>query len=336
MVEGEKYYQFEPRINDFGDNYHKSDEDVYASIDDAVRNLRRKYRTYNEYAQALQVIEKYLDNLMVKYGGPKNFKIARQLGTVVEFVPPIPKFRKTEENRLLDKYGILLSDKVFEVDYELSDEENEKMYNMDDWGPGLEVKPIKKNPMSLDKKEMRKLSHEENIAEEINLLTKISESSVLAGGKINRKSHKNLSKALRKRRKDLLSCQYTERIEDLINTYNNDIIGKTYINDKNDETTLYRGVLIPTQEMEAIHVSKSLHEAGIIDKDDYSAVRTKKLRKMMKKEEKKKKKGKKKKKNKNCIDNFVNDYTDSEFTSFDDVGREMQSLTADKIRCLED
>jgi hypothetical protein len=45
--------------------------------------------------------------------------MAIMLKNVTEYIPPIPKFRNTSENKLLHKYGSILSEQVEEVDYEI-------------------------------------------------------------------------------------------------------------------------------------------------------------------------------------------------------------------------
>lgn len=320
----EKYYQFEPKFNDFGDNYHKPDELVYANIDTAVKEIKRKYRKYSDYARAIETISSYMENLVETYGGMDNFKMAIMLKNVTEYIPPIPKFRNTSENKLLHKYGSILSEQVEEVDYEIDPEmEYEIEFGYD---IGFDYKYVNDVPFELTGSEKRTMSFStdggaSDIARDLDLLatyeSEVRSKDKKKGKKYKRKNHLNVIKNFRKNAKKSHFYEKPTGMLEIFEEHNNDVSGITdHLDNKITGRVMYKGVAIERSEIEALEVNKLLESAGIIDKIDTSMFKSKKLRKMIKNEEKDAKKGsKKKKKNKKVavddISDFVDDYIDA-------------------------
>lgn len=93
---------FDSKVNDFGDEYHKPD--VEASITDSeslrrVKSLKRRYRDFGEYCDAVMIFEDYMDELVDKYGGKKRFRNLLLMGIVKEYIPVIPQLKKTKFNK---------------------------------------------------------------------------------------------------------------------------------------------------------------------------------------------------------------------------------------------
>lgn len=330
------YLQFEPKIHDFGDKYHLADDDIYSNIDEAVRNIRRKYRHYNDYAKAIRTIESYMEALVEKYGGIKNFKIALQLKTIKEFIPPIPKFRNTEQNRLLSKYGMMISEQVFDVDYDLSEEHVARVENASQTsGGGMEVVESRRIyvPFDMDKKTSSDtLESQQAIVDELEVLKTFSE-SVSTSKKSKKKSSHNLIKEARRRKKLLEAANRPQTVGDAIRDYNLDVLGLNPDDDK-DEHIWYKGVMIPKSELENIAVMSAFQQAGFIAKNDLSSVNSKRVRKMIRKNRADEKAKGKKKKSGSCsdeeMDQFLDSYNESdEFgTSFKAFEKEMLAFTS--------
>ena len=322
------YFQFEPRFNDFGDKYHLSDTEVYADIDEAVRNVRRKYRSYSEYVCAINTIGEYLEKLIEKYGGMENFKMAIMLKNIKEFIPPIPRFRNTYENKLLHKYGGVLSEQVFDVDLSIDDETLYKIEN--DVGEGFDYVYVKDRdiPFEISSRTLNLINRGEvdTVARDLDLLQtyKVETSKKKKGKKYTKKSHLNALKKLRKKSKKINRGE-SESISELISKYNNDVSGiSELLEDHEKGTTVYRGVVIPKAELEEIQVVTTLQRAGILPKDDFSVYKNKSLRKRVKDEVKNKKKSKKKKKKKGdsedisgFVDSYIDGNTPSNFKAFE-------------------
>lgn len=332
----ENYLQFEPRVNDFGDSYHRPDEELYSDINTAIRNIRRKYRHYNDYVIAMRTIEDYLEQLIDKYGGRKNFKIALDLGNVSEYIPPIPKFRNTANNRMQSDCGTVLSEVDGEPDFELSEEHAQAVeLERVDSGNGMDMVESHLVYLPFDvrnKSAKRILDNEDAIVSELEMLQNFSNNQSSSKKKRKKSSH-NLYKESQRRRKALDKAMRPKTIGKIIKEYNDYCNGLT--GDDDNGMTLYRGVMIPTDELNNINVAKDFQSAGFFAKEDLSTVNSKKLRKMIKKQDKKK--GKKKKhrdEDDEDMDGFIDAYDKSDKfgSSYEAFKHEMETFTSDGMR----
>lgn len=326
------YLQFEPKVHDFGDNYHKPDSELYTSMDEAVRTIRRKYRHYSDYVKAIRTIEDYLEKLVAKYGGPTNFKMAMQMKNVKEFIPPIPRFRSTEENLLYSKYGIVMSEQVFDVDYDLSEDhvqavENESRFSGN--GFGIVVDKYGYSPVKI-KSTSEIFDEGDKYAQELDMLTEFANNPQYASGKKKKrkKSSHNLLKEAKRRKKMMEKINKPKTVGDLIDDYNRDVLG---LGPDDDELNyvIYRGVAIPTDEMDNINVTKAMQQSGLIGGNELSSINSKKIRKMLKKENR----TKKKKKHDVDMDDFLEDYNSSDKfgMAFGAFQKEMAQFTSDQM-----
>lgn len=332
MVGEIDYKQFEPRLNDFGDNYHKPDELVFSNVSTAVRGIRRKYRRYNEYVAAMHIIEEYISDLIDKYGGRRNFNMALQLGNITEFIPPIPKFRKTELNLLQARAKCIIS------------EQDESKMNFDDpildealenasqtCGNGLEPSKyaLPFTPFDFKQTGAKEESDEQTIAEELDLLKKYSESEEYRAaqkGKKKDKSSRNLLKEAKRRKKALEKMRRPKTLGEIIDHYNGVCNGT--IEEDEPNFKVYKGVVIPADDFNTMAVMNSFKAAGLIRTSSIPTVNSKQLRKMIREDEKAKKKAKKKKKDdmtREEMDEFLDAYdaSDSFGTSFKAFEKEM-------------
>ena len=97
-------------VNDFGDSYHRLDNEPSSELERDVRRIRRRYRAFDEYKKAMSIYVEYMDKLADKYGGHNTFKTRLQANTVFEYIPPRPKLKKSPINDFITHHKIMISD----------------------------------------------------------------------------------------------------------------------------------------------------------------------------------------------------------------------------------
>lgn len=97
-------------VNDFGDSYHRLDNEPSSELERDVRRIRRRYRAFDEYKKAMSIYVEYMDKLADKYGGQSRFKTRLQSNTVFEYIPPVPKLKKSPINDFITHHKIMISD----------------------------------------------------------------------------------------------------------------------------------------------------------------------------------------------------------------------------------
>lgn len=95
-------------VQDFGDDYHHS-KDHQEELLKKARSILSLYYNPNDYNEANEIYEEYMDELIAKYGGKKRFKLLKQAKRIYDFIPNKPKLKMTESTKLYLKYGILNS-----------------------------------------------------------------------------------------------------------------------------------------------------------------------------------------------------------------------------------
>lgn len=110
--------EFEPKIQDFGDDYHQPIEFEERlrkdrSLLGRVKKLKRRYRNYFEYLNAMEVYSEYVDFLIDKYGGVKEFERSYLLGDMEDYLPYKPELRMTRVNKQLIKLGVRNDNKIW-------------------------------------------------------------------------------------------------------------------------------------------------------------------------------------------------------------------------------
>ena len=98
-------YDFEPIANVFeGDDYHLPDSETFdPSYMGRVKKIRRRYRNYFDYQDAVDLYNDYMKNLVQRYGGKKRFQIQYLIGNVHEYIPNFPECRKNKRNKWIKK-----------------------------------------------------------------------------------------------------------------------------------------------------------------------------------------------------------------------------------------
>jgi len=340
----DNYLQFEPRIQDFGDDYHRPDEEVFADVDNEVRNLRHKYRKFTDYVYAIRVIERYMAKLAEKYGGKRNLEEAIELGTCREYIPPMPTFRHTKENVALCENGMMLSNiDTDQQDYDLDEETQAAVDAIEGrmFSQGMEIveSDLVYLPFAIDKKTMINMDTETDaITRELEALQNYSV-AMSSSKKKKGKSKHNIAKEVKRRRKMLAKAHEPETVGDMIRRWNESVYEDPYLEGSND-MVMYRGIMIRQTELNDMKLDEALTKCGFKSKDDYSGIRNKNLRKMIKKNNKAEKKRKKKKYDFDSedMDEFIDAYNDSdafgtEFgKNFEAFEREMLAFDAAGMR----
>lgn len=335
--------EFAPRLNDFGDDYHKSDEELRVGDDELtqqVKSVRRKYRTYREYVAACDLINEYMERLVDKYGGERNFRLYYENGRVCEYIPFMPKFRNTESNRWQDEHHIILDTQIVEPQNFSIDEETDKAIELasEIGGNGCDVEVLSTEdvPSIMKDKKIRDkfLSNSDHIVEELDMLRQITVASN-SGKKKKKKSSRNLLKEA-KRRKKLLSkvgIGGGRKVKDLLKEYAARVDG-TFEEDEGDATVMYRGVTIRKSELDDIELMDIMKKAGFTRRSDNSMVHSKKMRKMIRNRTKEAKKRNKKKHSGEVDEEFLDEYIDSDQfgTNFKAFEKDMLAFTGDTVR----
>lgn len=108
----------------------------------AARQIRRTYKRYVDYLNAIQVRNKYIDTLIEKYGGEENFDRKLSMGMMKDWIPPLPVLSKRSEDYELYLSGIIpvsteclpdgTIEKVMEaMNEDLSDVELDKSFDVE-------------------------------------------------------------------------------------------------------------------------------------------------------------------------------------------------------------
>lgn len=97
-------------VNDFNDSYHRLDNEPSSELEREVRRIRRRYRAFDEYKKAMCIYVEYMDKLADKYGGKARFKTRLEANTVFEYIPPLPKLKKSPINDFITEHKIMISD----------------------------------------------------------------------------------------------------------------------------------------------------------------------------------------------------------------------------------
>lgn len=312
-------------VQDFGDNYHRFDDEPSSELEKEVRKIRRRYKDVSDYIKALAAYEEYMGLLVEKYGGPDVFKLKLKYNQVTDFVPPKPGIKPNEINKFSLKNKIIISKRRSYVLNEEILNEIENSYAADnkkeeDDGP----KVLSKS--KFDKKERKMVK------------------KILKKGEIN-----SLVRGRKSIKKDIPSIQYLEeyfytknrggygKSKDeepvfSLSEYYDGSFAKKLRDTRNEEreTVFFRGNYIDRESADELALYKQLGKIGWNSmKIMREAGVSKKITKALKKEGKKnKKKEKKKRKHDNLVVQLM---TDGGYDSFEDFQAEMESFKVSDI-----
>lgn len=120
-----------PLFNEFNDSeeFYQAIETDYEDMQLVLR-LKRKYRDFYKWQEAMMIYDQYMDYLADKYGSISVVKNSLEEGYYLDdFVPPKPKLKRTWENKQIMKSGILPARRVVQkMDYDNLKELSDKMF----------------------------------------------------------------------------------------------------------------------------------------------------------------------------------------------------------------
>lgn len=310
-------FLFEVYAVDFGDNYHRTENEPSSELERAAKKIRRRYKDVNQYLEALSVYKEYMARLMLRHGGPKLFKIKLRDGMIPEFVPPKPRIKKTPLNKAILKKGIVISSTDSRKVNEDIVERTAQALSKDVSGDGIYIdtetkvpeveKMIKKGQISprVEVKKIRSLSSAEFLEEYFN--------------------NKNLLKAKKKQ-----NTPEEDKLIPLTDIMSGKALEDQHDTEEEDDIIFYRGNYINRQSADELQLYQKLGELG------WNALKIMKnhgvgnrITKIIKSE---KKMNKKKKKKKSFVgSDFVQALIDDGYDTFGDYQRDMLNMTSSNV-----
>lgn len=321
-------------VQDFGDNYHKFNDEPSTDLERTVKKIRRRYRDISDYKKAVVAYNEYMQLLALRHGGPELLRLKIKYNKIDDFIPPIPGIKVNELNKFVMKNKIILSKRhSAEIDEEKLARAAQSYKNINDDKFANDIIP--ENPD--DKLLLEELDPND---QDVKMVRKL-----IKGGVIN--ASQGVGKG--KLRKDIESIEYLEeyfytkntsdaKIEEStpvfsLSDYYDGSFARKLVDTTNEErggTVFFRGNYIDPESADELSLYRTLGESG------WNSMRimrdfgvSKKIKNAMKKGDKKQsKKNKKKKKNDDLV---VQIMTDGGYDSFEDFKSEMESFSAEDI-----
>ena len=304
--------KYESLVNDFDDDYHKeemSTASISRSVVGKLKNLKKLYRDFGEYCDAMTLINDYLDTLIDIYGGKRRLKLLIQLGLVKHYLPPIPVLKKTKKNR---RYIVGKESRMFNDTYDAT-------ANIERIKPTIPVHKldidfgVSKKPDKYLHRALNQIDNPKYIAAELDVINQFYSEKQKAGklGKFNKKRHKKMVKKLKKKTRSRHTGYVT--IDDRIKKYYKyKDYGIDY--DMGNEFVSYKGTAYRISEAEEIEVSETLRSLGI---NLGNRILSKGARKVIRAREKEISKSKKKNKKANAArKKYMKEFTKGHYQTF--------------------
>lgn len=304
-------------VHDFGDNYHRLDNEPSNELERRIRSLKRRYKKPWEFREAYADYCEYMDYLYELHGGKEVFKLKYKNGAITEFVPYKPKLKGTPLNKFILKNKIVVS----RVDRNMIDEEKidriieeqSSTYDKNDEANVVFGKPNidKKVEDAILKRRIGGImDYKKNTTMHMSDVDYLDEFFKLKNKKKDKhKKHKESNESVYPSLTDYITGDYLDMIDDTTD---------------DDQVILYGGSYITQRALEDVDVYYKLNELGW---NSYRLMRrakgNKHIAKMFKKEEKRKKK--KQKKHNNFL---VEVMTDGGYDSYEEFEREMLDFTS--------
>lgn len=316
-------------VNDFEDSYHKEEDlDMADELLIAVRKLKRKYRDFDEWCDAMWLYKEYCYRLIDAYGGKKRFRLWYQLGWVKEYIPLKPELRRIKRNRPYIKEGMYRQAPKCEATkvppYIL---DTSKMY--------VNVKFRMKCKEDLDIQDLG--------LKDMDTVSLISDELDMIDSFYMRKRTKPVRLSHKKQRKQILAERYKEaRKKDSHDCFTykykqyvkKKLLGD-YVEDRVDPTVMryYKDISLTQAELDEIEVIDYLKSIGVsLKRKQLSKKATKIIRRQQfdtsRGKKKKGKKGKKHKKgNRKVRSSYMKKFMNGKYHTFAQFEDEMLSLT---------
>lgn len=311
------------KVNDFGDDYHKDDikSDLVDDLTiEKLSKIKRRYRDFDSYCDAMQLINEYLHELVDKYGGKKRFAFLYQLGMVKDYIPKIPVLRKVNKTKMyIDTNMPRTFDSTVSVDHSWITERD------------MEQKAHVSFSMSSDSEsefiELRKGGdgRRRAIAEEISVIEEWYRNKSDRVTKLSKKARKRQMK-----KRKLANVRDEMTAEQRIREYYKKKDAGVYSDYDPEALVNYKGTTFTREQKEEYEAYDLLRLYGFtLGKKNLS----KSVRKIVRRKEKKASKvSKKEAKAANLRKKYLNRFTNGEYNTFSDFEKEVHSFIGNKIR----
>jgi len=299
---------FEVFVNDFSDQYHRTNDAPLTDLEQKAMKIRRRYKNVIDYIDAVNIYNEYMLQLLKKYKNEKVLKLHLKFKILEEFVPPTPRMKNTKLNKFILKHKILLSPS--------------NINNIDDNVINIvqNQKPIKQDEFKAEKIKDKEIL--DFIKNDLNSFTlkkfrNISDIDYLEEYFMNKNKSKNKKQQKVKlpSMKSILSGDYYNKYKDTT---------------EDDEILYYRGQYLNRSTVDELQMYEHFSELGwdgikLMKKSGSSKRATKLLKEQ-------KKKGKKKnKKNKDVDDFMIKIMGDNDYDDFSDFEKDMLNFTSANI-----
>ena len=304
-------------VNDFGDNYHRSDNEPSSELELAARKIRRRYRFISDYLTAKAIYESYMELMYDKYGGRELFKIKARSGLIEDFIPPKPRMKNNRTNKEIMKKKIIISNvKSRDIDVDVI---NRYLEQFDDGGEN----DIDSFITNTDKKAVKLYYQGKTNSYSLKDYSKIDSIDFLEEYFLN----KNKMKAKKEKQK-----RRYHNYPSLTEILSDDYVPRVKNTEDEEDVIMYQGQFLTRSAVEELEIYRQLGELGW---DPIKLMKrggvSKKMTKAMKKHSKVKRKKKKKSKIQKKTDNFVMQLLNDNHESYEEYEREMLNFTADNI-----
>lgn len=101
---------FEVYVLDYGDNYHRLENEPSSEFERAVRNIRARYRSLSKFNDALNLYTDWMDYLAEKHGGKDILKKKIKAGIVEDYIPRKPRLKNNRTLKYMYKHNIIVSE----------------------------------------------------------------------------------------------------------------------------------------------------------------------------------------------------------------------------------
>lgn len=324
---------FEVYVLDYGDNYHRDENEPSSEFEREVRKIKARYRDINKYNGACALYNEYISYLESKHGGPELFKLKKKAGLINDYIPPKPRIKNTKELKFLKKHKIIIgSVGRFLIDKDKLDDMVDFYY--EDMNPdNITVEQIRDKDVDkvldngVSKSKKYKHLKSQSFKDDADYLESYFRNKNYYSN-FNKKKKKNKKNKKHKLKiSDLMRSDYEEFIDD----------GTSMEDSDNTPMTLYNGLLLSTGTTKELDIYHKLNELGwnsykLMKKGEYNSRVTN-----MFKPPKKKKKGKKGKNKEGIYDGMIidilndNGFDTDDMDSFAEFQREMLNMTSENV-----
>jgi hypothetical protein len=309
-------------VQDFGDNYHRFNDEPSSELEREARRIRRRYKDITDFLKAVTIYNEYMSLLAKKYGGVEILKLKIKYNQVTEFIPPKPGLKLNELNKFSLKNNIIISKRR---SYDINEETLDKIEN-------LYVPENEKN-----KEGVVRVFGSKNVDKKKKKIVKklIRKGEIKSSRKISLKNISNSIEFLEEYFRTKNSGNYKKESDDTVFSLS-DYCDGTFAKKLRDtreeerEVVFFRGQYMNKESMDEVSIYRELGKLG------WNSVKlmrkagvSKRISKIFKDEKKKKKKKKKDAYNQDNL--IVQLMTDGGYDSFEDFQAEMESFTVADI-----